>query len=284
MAALMSIKVELDDEYTKDKRRNKILDKMWWYVNLSKSVPNVMYPGFPPSVTANCYNQTYRMGMLGYDGNKTVDMSSVDDKSTSLWYILDEFGSKIQHSDEPTCRTALFYYVPMQLSYTLMWPSRDLEYGDYKEILPEGIPSPQREPQNGVYKVYTTCNQVKTFLTDSRSLEKNGQMINQLPFDYLLTCKDQLAEVCQRSGLKHEEFESFENDELLCRGPYWLPVTFNLNKELPEFIQHFKRREKRGLDNHWIVKPWNMGRGLDLHVTKNLNHLIRMAETGPKVG
>lgn len=26
-----------------------------------------------------------------------------------------------------------------------------------------------------------------------------------------------------------------------------------------------------------------MGRGLDLHLTKNLNHLIRMAETGPKV-
>lgn len=70
-------------------------------------------------------------------------------------------------------------------------------------------------------------------------------MINQIPFDYLLNCKDQLAEVCQRSGIQHEEFKELENDELLCRGPYWLPVTFNLNTELPEFIQHYKRREKR---------------------------------------
>jgi hypothetical protein len=39
----------------------------------------------------------------------------------------------------------------------------------------------------------------------------------------------------------------------------------------------------RGLDNHWIIKPWNMGRGLDILVTRDLNHVIRMAETGPKV-
>lgn len=39
----------------------------------------------------------------------------------------------------------------------------------------------------------------------------------------------------------------------------------------------------RGLDNHWICKPWNLARGLDTHVTNLLHYILRLPFTGPKV-
>lgn len=42
---------------------------------------------------------------------------------------MDEFGSRIQHSDEPTFATAPLFYMPQQIAYTVLWPLRDLETG-----------------------------------------------------------------------------------------------------------------------------------------------------------
>jgi len=63
----------------------------------------------------------------------------------------------------------------------------------------------------------------------------------------------------------------------------WLPITFNLVTELPQFVSYFQQREAAGEDNHWIVKPWNLARGLDTQVSSSLSHIMRLPASGPKV-
>ncbi len=63
----------------------------------------------------------------------------------------------------------------------------------------------------------------------------------------------------------------------------WLPETYNLINELPKFVAYFNQRELEELDNHWILKPWNLARGIDMKITNNLDQIIRSIETGPKV-
>lgn len=55
-----------------------------------------------------------------------------------MWYIMDEFGSRIQHADVPSFATAPFFYMPQQVAYTLLWPLRDLDTGGESDARPLG--------------------------------------------------------------------------------------------------------------------------------------------------
>lgn len=59
--------------------------------------------------------------------NLCVNWFQGSDESMPIWYIMDEFGSRIQHSDSPTVKTSPFFFAPLQISFTLMWPLQDLE-------------------------------------------------------------------------------------------------------------------------------------------------------------
>jgi tubulin--tyrosine ligase-like protein 12 len=96
----------------------------------------------------------------------------------------------------------------------------------------------------------------------------------------VLTVKDLLAMISRRAAGDG----CIVDPVTLESKPKWLPTTFNLKTELPQFVSYFQHREAKGLDNHWICKPWNLARALDSHVTGNLNYILRLPDTGPKVG
>jgi len=91
-------------------------------------------------------------------------------------------------------------------------------------------------------------------------------LINQFPCERVITTKDLLCIVARRAP--HHK---------------WLPPTYNLMTELPTFVGEFQRRELSGKDNHWIAKPWNLARALDTTVTNNLDHILRLPFSGPKI-
>nr|XP_046235107.1 tubulin--tyrosine ligase-like protein 12 [Scatophagus argus] len=276
------------------------------------------------------YNQTYHLSQ-----------GSAEEK-VPVWYIMDEFGSQVQHSDQPSCGMAPFFYIQGQLAYSVLWPLQDLQEGDEvtrdytygetnslvrqcrllpwipvdleqvsgfttepldsyyeniaqenKEQLPVEI-QPYTVPEDKMLKVYSEMSQVTNNLTDPRfqmteeeeeadimwkynhikdyrklSEERPHVMLNQFPCESIVTVKDCLAAVARR-----------------VKGgpaPDWLPETFNLQTELPQFIKHYQLRQQSGEDNHWICKPWNLARGLDTHITNNLDYIIRQRESTPKV-
>ncbi|KAI1882058.1 hypothetical protein AGOR_G00246780 [Albula goreensis] len=276
------------------------------------------------------YNQTYQ-----------ISQGSAEEK-VPVWYIMDEFGSQVQHSNQPTCCMAPLFYTPQQVAYSVLWPLQDLDTGeevtrDYaygeskplvrkcrllpwepvdlreeschtpepsdlyyetisqenKERLPVEI-QPQVYPKDKVFKVYTEMKQVLDNLKHPRfqfteneeeadilwmyapirdyrklSEERPHVMLNQFPCETVVTVKDCLAAVSRRGNRG--------------QGAEWLPKTFNLQTELAQFISHYQQNEERGDDNHWICKPWNLARGLDTHITDNLNYIIRQRESTPKV-
>jgi tubulin--tyrosine ligase-like protein 12 len=59
--------------------------------------------------------------------------------------------------------------------------------------------------------------------------------------------------------------------------------TFVLNESLPVFVGRFQERAKLGLENTWILKPTNMARSMDTWVSANLDQMLRVSESGPKI-
>ncbi|EPS67911.1 hypothetical protein M569_06860, partial [Genlisea aurea] len=69
------------------------------------------------------YAMTYRL----------ADEEKIDE--TSVWYVMDELGSALRHSDEANFRVSPFLYMPdgkleSAVSYSLLWPTKDVQRGD----------------------------------------------------------------------------------------------------------------------------------------------------------
>ncbi|KAK9075941.1 hypothetical protein SSX86_004271 [Deinandra increscens subsp. villosa] len=64
---------------------------------------------------------------------RLADDEKIDE--TSIWYVMDELGSALRHSDEPNFGVSPFLYMPegtlkSAVSFTILWPTKNIQYGD----------------------------------------------------------------------------------------------------------------------------------------------------------
>lgn len=273
-----------------------------------------------------------------------------------VWYVMDEFGSAIQHSDNPNFRIVPLLHLSEGMAYSLLFPIQAVKKGDFvTRDYVEGTVSPierkakllpwvynslrdicfvQEEPpenyflsgrsneslpniealipkeSNGIaldttaLKVFSQYTFINEYLTSPKFLivveEEEADIlwftshfkqfkefsetypskfVNQFPFECVLTIKDLLAIICRRKTNSDCDFGYEQNENY----PSWLPITYNLITELPKFVSYFQYRQERGLNNNWICKPWNLARGMDTIITDNLDCIVRVSSSGPKI-
>ncbi|KAH7854880.1 hypothetical protein Vadar_018707 [Vaccinium darrowii] len=274
---------------------------------------------------------------------RLADEEKIDE--TSVWYVMDELGSALRHSDEPNFRVSPFLYMPdgklaSAISFSILWPTqkvqkgdectRDFLYGigeekqrsarlsawyhtpqnyfvkqyeDHKQKLQSTsfVSQPMKpsttnsllHKDGSALRVYTDIPPVEELLTRPEFVIKadpkdadiiwtsmqvdedmkaaagltDQQYVNQFPFEACLVMKHHLAETVQKAH----------------GCPTWLQPTYNLETHLAHLIGEYYVRKRDGLDNLWILKPWNMARTIDTTITGNLSAIIRLMETGPKI-
>ncbi|KAH9804622.1 tubulin--tyrosine ligase-like protein 12 [Citrus sinensis] len=215
---------------------------------------------------------------------------------TSVWYVMDELGSAVRHSDEPNFRVAPFLFMPEGKLSSAEYEKhcqklqfKSLSYTPTKSSNTESL----HRSDGCASRVYTDIPYVEEFLTRTEfvittepkdadiiwtSLQVDEDMkkatgitdqqyVNQFPFESCLVMKHHLAETVQKAH----------------GSPEWLQPTYNLETHLPQLIGDYYVRKRDGLNNLWILKPWNMARTIDTSVTDDLSAVIRLMETGPKI-
>ncbi len=65
------------------------------------------------------FNQTYKLS--------TEQLT--DEEREPIWYIMDEFGSSVRHSNSPNVSCVPFFYLPTKTMFSVIFPTRDLHNG-----------------------------------------------------------------------------------------------------------------------------------------------------------
>ncbi|KAF9615015.1 hypothetical protein IFM89_021586 [Coptis chinensis] len=247
------------------------------------------------------YMMTYRL----------ADEEKIDE--TSVWYVMDELGSALRHSDAPNFKVSPFLYMPegnlaSAMSFSVLWPTDAVHKGNEctRDFLFGIGEDKQRSarftawfhtPQNYFIQEYENyckqhemANSATAFpcLEDAKtsSLIKKGGSVLRVYTDipqveefltrpeFVLANDPKEADIIWTCMQVDEEAEGF---------PEWFQPTYNLETHLSQLIGDYYVRKRDGLDNLWILKPWNMARTIDTTVTGDLSAIIRLMETGPKI-
>ena len=267
-------------------------------------------------------------------GHYRVATENTLDES-SVWYMMDEVGCAILHSDVPNVKVIPFVHQGDNgetTAYSLLWPVTDIPtdtiiYRDFlngaKDFRSERLSTlyslprkvyiglfytwltqssappdiryvtpPPLQSEKPSYRLWTDLGFFKETLTDPRFVLDDSdhpeiiwslgqiivegqwqmtisedQYINQFPYEGCIVMKSKLAHTVQKHG----------------SCPAWYPRTYDLTCDVSAFLGDYYFRDIQGDDNHWIVKPIGMARGMDTYVTNNVDLIMQLMATGPKV-
>uniref|UniRef100_A0A7I4Y2L1 Tubulin--tyrosine ligase-like protein 12 n=1 Tax=Haemonchus contortus TaxID=6289 RepID=A0A7I4Y2L1_HAECO len=275
----------------------------------------------------------------------------IDEEGMPVWYIMDEFGVRISHSDTPNVRVVPLYFIPHNAAYSVVFLTK--EVADGEEICRDYADNilARRQPE---WRRYLMMPWLEKEFELEEEIERqppdenffiSGRTLDALPTDAdqqlavealkkrdlsrpLRIYADGLQMIESLSEVKYEEVcnwrdadvlwlkRHFREYDKLCtdnpaalvnqfphescltvkdllsailmdqnggEGPVWYQTCFNLNTELPLFVSYFLHRKAHGLENIWIIKPWNLARGMDMFVSNDLRQIIRLTESGPKI-
>ncbi|CAF1364749.1 unnamed protein product [Rotaria sordida] len=152
------------------------------------------------------------------------------------------------------------------------------------------------------HKFYTDHNLIKQYLTDQHYqlidnldqadiifTKKQKQIldfrhetlknlfINQFLFENILTARRWKSLYSSSSTIEKDPYIESHG------SPPWLPTTFNLTHELPQFTVYFQYCGDHQIDHTWIVKPINLTRSIDKSITNVFDMIIRLSESGSKL-
>jgi hypothetical protein len=78
----------------------------------------------------------------------------------------------------------------------------------------------------------------------------------------------------------------------------FLPIAYDLSTNVGDFVGHFflndkkdfnedeyklKKSENINPNNTWIIKPWNLSRGMEITVSSSLPYILKISENEPKL-
>lgn len=163
------------------------------------------------------------------------DGFSIEDR-VPVWYVLDELGSGITHSDTPNFRAVPFLYVPEQLTYTLLFAIKDIEEGDMvTRNFVEGLypDTMQREAMLIPWKHYKHFKEDYTQVEPSSKYFLEGHIVETLPDLELL--KDRELDLTK---LKVYSEYRYINDYLT--APEFEIVHNENDADILWYLDHFK--------------------------------------------
>ncbi|XP_059053263.1 tubulin--tyrosine ligase-like protein 12 [Achroia grisella] len=153
-----------------------------------------------------------------------------------VWYVLDELGCGITHSDNPNFRTVPFIYVPTQVTYTIIFPIRDVKEGDAitRNFVEGNYPHyRQRDAMLIPWKHYDYFDEDFTQQEPESDYFLEGHVYEDLPDLEILDIRQNIP-----NRLKVFSQYSFINDHLT--SPHF-EIVYNENQaDIMWYTEHYK--------------------------------------------